>query len=190
MFRYLMSRFIKQYLALLMLGMLAAGAGLPSKPEAKIITEPLKLEWLEGFFALTRNTVIQVNPGSIRSQRIGRQLADQLSRATGFTLPFGECSGNRNQAPSVVLTIRESSSSLGAEGYELEVLPPAESPFVPLAWMDSSTERRRCASCSRPRSKVPCQLLEMSNGRFHACGLSMALDSFGVGSCWMSAVLS
>jgi hexosaminidase len=82
-----------------------------------IIPMPLSQVALEGEFALTAHTVIVAGEAALE---IAERLATLLRPATGFALPVVQ---NSVDAPTVRLELDAGLEGLGAEGYELEVLP-------------------------------------------------------------------
>jgi hexosaminidase len=83
---------------------------------ASIIPQPTSLVWREGTFAITPRTEIVV---AAPTRNLGYMLARLVAPATGFHLAIR--SGDAAAASAIVLRIDEALSSLGAEGYRLEI---------------------------------------------------------------------
>src|SRR5436190_8129028 len=57
------------------------------------------------------------------TRRTGRYLAEFLSKSTGYRFPVESDPGTAAIPGAIVLTTANSSTNLGAEGYDLNVLP-------------------------------------------------------------------
>jgi hexosaminidase len=93
---------------------LAANPGAPA-----IIPAPEKMEVRDGAFKLMPTTRIYVNTGS---RETGKILSEQLHISTGY--PFkvsAKLFANKPVRDAILLTTRNASTNLGAEGYELTV---------------------------------------------------------------------
>ena len=87
-------------------------------PQFSIIPQPLKLSPQSGTFSLTRNTVIVVDPP-------GREAGDCLAKAIGPLLRDAAVGDSNAALPpkSIVLKIDPALTSLGPEGYTMEISP-------------------------------------------------------------------
>ena len=88
-----------------------------------VIPKPASVRIGEGVFRLTPQTKVMVEPGSPEVQKIGRQLAEKLSVATGRTVQTEEFDGPRAPGNIHLVTTAEGTERLGEEGYELKVAP-------------------------------------------------------------------
>ncbi len=104
-------------------GSLSLGSELPSPGLISVVPKPAKMERLGGTFNMTRSTVLLVDPGDAAAKQVGRHLAEQVSRATGFALPVLERSQAARRTTSITLTTTGCDLSLGGEGYQVDVLP-------------------------------------------------------------------
>jgi len=87
------------------------------QPEIQILPMPQKLTLLDGTFRMTRKTSIKTEKDLIEE---GGKLRDFLTPATGFILPINK---EISSGPVIELKLSEELSSLGQEGYQLNVSP-------------------------------------------------------------------
>ena len=92
---------------------LAAGGATVS-----IVPRPVRLTRREGCFNLTRDTVIVAGGSAVG---VGRQLSAELAPATGYSLRVVDAPPD--DAPAIVLELKEALTLLGKEGYRLSVDP-------------------------------------------------------------------
>lgn len=85
----------------------------------EIIPKPVLVQALDGFFTLTAETGIYVNPGSAEMVALGQYLSGRVSPATGFSFPV-LVTNNPPIQGHIYLTQWEI-AHLGQEGYELMV---------------------------------------------------------------------
>ena len=88
------------------------------KNEISIIPQPVKIEKRSGHFEINSKTQI-VNPKHSNIQGVAKYLKDQLDRATGFDLSFGEPFEKEN----VIAFEFAAEEDLGVEGYHLDITP-------------------------------------------------------------------
>lgn len=94
----------------------------PASPEAKlafarVIPKPVSANATGKIFPITENTIIVADPSSTGLQEVATYLADALRTITGFSLKVAP----EVEEGAIVLTLHGGSSSLGDEGYELQV---------------------------------------------------------------------
>jgi hexosaminidase len=87
-------------------------------PELAIIPWPAKVKCDEGYFQLTRDTVIVTDN---QTQAVGTLLADLLAPALGFS-PL-VLTGTPSDLPAISLGFDPALTHLGKEGYTLQVTP-------------------------------------------------------------------
>lgn len=85
-----------------------------------IIPKPVYAKVSSGHFVLTENTKICFEPLSDELKANGEYLSDQLYAATGLRLKVIEAKKNIGDG-NILFSIKESDSSLGEEGYKLEI---------------------------------------------------------------------
>jgi hexosaminidase len=94
----------------------AAAAPAADTTMTALIPQPQKLEHLNGQFTLRPETRIIADADALET---ARYLSGRLARATGYPLPVGTSS-----APaSLRLATHGAAANLGAEGYDLTVMP-------------------------------------------------------------------
>ncbi len=87
-----------------------------------LIPKPVSVEPGEGDFVLTAESQIQVDPASNELLALGHYLANCLKPATGFLIPVKVGKGTVPLG-NIILTTSDADPALGAEGYELHVIP-------------------------------------------------------------------
>lgn len=85
----------------------------------EIIPKPVLIQELDGFFTLTAETEIYVNPGSGEMVALGQYLSGRLSSATGY--PFPVLATNNPPIQGHIYLTRWDTAHLGSEGYQLMV---------------------------------------------------------------------
>jgi len=88
-------------------------------PGIAIVPQPVSVVSRQGRFTLTARTVISTDPASAS---VGRQLAQYLEPATGFSLRI-QTAGGAAPAGSIALRRDSTLKRLGLEGYLLDVRP-------------------------------------------------------------------
>jgi hexosaminidase len=111
---------MKYQTAVILLSLMAANAFAGDTNTPALIPLPQKMECHEGAFQLRPKTQILVDPAS---QDTGQYLADRLRKATGYKLNLIASTQPRTPKGAVTLTTSDAKPALGAEGYELTVLP-------------------------------------------------------------------
>lgn len=94
----------------------------PTSPEAKlafdrVIPKPTSAHAGGGTFFITENTTVVVDSSSAALQEVANYLGDMLKSHTGLSLKKASTAGEN----FILLTLQGGSSSLGEEGYELQV---------------------------------------------------------------------
>jgi hexosaminidase len=87
-----------------------------------LIPKPVSVKPGEGFFEITAESQIQVDPASNEMLAIGQFLANSLKPATGFGIPVKVGKGSVPLG-NIYLTTLGADPALGKEGYELHVVP-------------------------------------------------------------------
>jgi hexosaminidase len=103
------------------MALVACGTETPARlSEQSLIPMPVSISASDSVFELTADTDIYVPEGADEVKRIGQYLADKLNPSTGLGLevkPADKAPGPGN----LYLTLTESDSALGQEGYELSI---------------------------------------------------------------------
>ncbi|MEJ2707886.1 MAG: beta-N-acetylhexosaminidase [Anaerolineales bacterium] len=89
-----------------------------------LIPMPTSIQPAAGSFVLSASSQIFVSPDSEAMLQIGQRLAEYLCGASGFPLPIAPLEGALPEG-AIHLTSESADSSLGDEGYTLEVTPQA-----------------------------------------------------------------
>src|SRR5437588_9608049 len=110
-----MTRIIVSF-APLVLAATIAGQSRPAPSTLSIIPQPTTIVRHEGAFVILPETVISVAGAT---QDLGYVVAGLLAPATGFHLPVRI--GDVPSGPAIVLRIEDTLSSLGQEGYRLDI---------------------------------------------------------------------
>jgi len=87
-----------------------------------LIPKPVSIAPGEGFFELTAESQIHVDPASNEMLALGQYLANSLKPATGFGIPVKVGKGTVPLG-NIYLTTLDADPALGGEGYELHVIP-------------------------------------------------------------------
>src|SRR5438128_3689638 len=103
-------------LAPLVLAATVAGQSVPAASTLSIIPQPTTIVRHEGAFVVSPETVISVADAT---QDLGYVVAGVLAPATGFHLPVRL--GDVPSSPAIVLRVEGALSSLGQEGYRLDI---------------------------------------------------------------------
>ena len=98
---------------------MAAGPG----ESIALIPQPLELRLGEGQFTLHQDTTILVDKDSAAAMNAGRQLAERLRTSTGWQLKLLPAGGQETRPGQIRITAHGADTSLGREGYRLEVAP-------------------------------------------------------------------
>ncbi|MGD0260048.1 MAG: beta-N-acetylhexosaminidase [Verrucomicrobiota bacterium] len=105
-------------IAVIFLSLMAASA-LAGDPPA-LIPLPQKMECRDGVFPLQPETLILTDAAT---RDTGQCLAEQLGKATGYSLKAGASTQAQPAKGEILLTTQDAKPELGAEGYELTVAP-------------------------------------------------------------------
>lgn len=139
-----------------------------------IIPQPVKVNRGEGFFALNADICIEVDSGETQLKWVGGYLSDCLGEDTGLVLRVGETS-QKSTANVIGISLYETDSSLGDEGYRLSVT----SDLVHLSANHSQgvfygiqTLRQLIANDERGETQIPCVEI-WDRPRFHWRGLHL-----------------
>ena len=89
-----------------------------------LIPFPASIQPSDGAFELSASSKIYISPDSQAMLHIGQFLAGYLRGASGFALPVSYLEGNLPEG-AIHLTSESADSSLGEEGYTIEVTPQA-----------------------------------------------------------------
>jgi hexosaminidase len=92
----------------------------PSIQLEAIIPRPVSVSPADGMFYLTPGMEIFVQPGHPEVAQVAQFLADLLNPATGYDIPVQVAKGAPTRR-SIVLTLDNADTSLGDEGYRLEI---------------------------------------------------------------------
>lgn len=106
------------------------GAQAPSSGLGNVVPLPVTSTLGTGAFQLPATAAIYVEPGTPEMIALGQYFADKLKPATGYSLPVAATTG----APcpgNIYLTTANADSTLGAEGYALNVDPKLLSVTAP-----------------------------------------------------------
>lgn len=87
----------------------------------EIIPKPVKAKVLDGYFEITKGTMIVVKDGSYEMATLGNYLAEILGNSIGRNPIMKINPSSKVPEGSIVLNIKNSPKSLGAEGYILSV---------------------------------------------------------------------
>jgi hexosaminidase len=99
---------------------LALPALASTEPTPALVPAPQKLEQLDGVFKLTPQTRIVTDAAS---RATGEFLREKLHAATGYAFELDEDFSGTLVKGAILLTTNGSKATLGAEGYELAVMP-------------------------------------------------------------------
>jgi hexosaminidase len=94
----------------------------PTSPEAKlafdrVIPKPISADASGKTFLITDNTIIVADTSSTELRDVSNYLVENLKDITGFSLDVSA----KAEDGAIVLTLQDGSSSLGDEGYELQI---------------------------------------------------------------------
>jgi hexosaminidase len=87
-----------------------------------IVPTPQKMEQLDGVFQLTGQTRIVTDAAS---RQTGEYLREKLHASSGYALTVDQNTSGKLVAGAILLTTNDAKATLGAEGYELSVMPDA-----------------------------------------------------------------
>jgi hexosaminidase len=94
----------------------------PTSPEAKlafgrVIPKPVSANAIGKTFLITENTTIVADSSSTEMRHVANYLAENLKTITGLSVNLASTAGSG----AILLTLQGGSSSLGDEGYELQI---------------------------------------------------------------------
>jgi hexosaminidase len=102
---------------------LFAAASAAPAGDIAIIPRPQQVQPSEGRFQLTRGVSILAQSGQADAVDAAAMLGDTLGRAAGLKLKIGQSDLDQPPDNTILLTTRGADTSLGEEGYELQVTP-------------------------------------------------------------------
>jgi hexosaminidase len=112
----------------MMLGLLMAsflcGIGQNTTPVVSVLPQPVSVQTTKGSFLLKKTSAIEVSATDDDAKRVAGYLAKKLGTATGYEIPVKTGLKSSNATGNIRLTL-SADTSLGLEGYRLNVIPNA-----------------------------------------------------------------
>jgi len=121
-----MNRFLKFSTAVWLIAVLCTTAtaqtGGSGANEFNIVPKPLSAKSLPGKFVINKDTRILVSPASTDLKAIAAELSDKLKALTGFRPKIVEAGAGKS-VNTIALSLSNTDTELGTEGYALKVQP-------------------------------------------------------------------
>jgi len=132
-------------------------------PNPDIIPIPMKSTMLKGSFELTKDISIIIRTNSEEVRSIGTYLSELLKEATGIAPGIKVTPSAKTPKGSISLTINQSLSKLGDEGYELAIHPDAVviSACKPAGTFYGIQTLRQMMKCAGGKTfRIPCASIQ------------------------------